>query len=88
MSSNEDKDTPNEALPPADTQDNVPEPEPAVTSETHTEKSGSTPVKSGAKTGAKSGVKSGPKPGTKSGGICRQRAVTPLCISIPFFYHY
>ena len=52
MSSNEDKDTPNEALPPADTQDNMPEPEPAVTSETHTEKSGSTPVKSGAKTGA------------------------------------
>lgn len=52
MSSNEDKDTPNEALPPADTQDNAPEQEPAVTTEKHTGKSDSAPVKSGAKTGA------------------------------------
>ncbi|WP_414829271.1 uroporphyrinogen-III C-methyltransferase [Alteromonas sp. H39] len=52
MSSNEDKDTPREALPPADKQDNAPESEPAVTPDSYTEKSSGTSGTSGAKTGA------------------------------------
>lgn len=52
MSSNEDKDTPNEALPPADRQDSTAEQDPAVTSEKYTETASDTPEASKAKTGA------------------------------------